>query len=137
MGTTYYLLKPGAKDRHSSSSEGSRELGVRAEAGFYCTKDRVTLCKGGPTAVHKPRAEWLDACPVCGTKPETKNSEHGQIAWVHSFTWGPNAGELLKELGENPKLQVMDDSNHFLTDTEFSAIVELCPLRFNEPNVTL
>lgn len=137
MGTSYFLVKDEPSTRMGTAQDGSRELGVREEAGWYCTKDRVTLCKQGADGVHKPKATWHDACPVCGAKPEPKASEQGVIAWVHSFTWGPKANELLKEIGNNPKRQIMDDAEHFLTPAEFSAIVELCPLRYNEPNVTL
>lgn len=142
MGTSYFLLKdPTAKatPRQQSAmiADASRELGVRGEAGWYCTRDRVTLCKQGAEGVHKPKATWFDACPICGAKPESKTADIGVVAWVNSFTWSPKAAELLKEMAENPSLRVVDDLNRFFTSEEFNAIVELCPLRYNEPNVTL
>ncbi len=138
----FFLLDPHGPKEVRKDAKGyphvvsERMLGILDEAGWYCLKDNVTLCKQGPAGIHQPGATWFETCPICHEKPEAPNSP---VQWVESFTWTTNAAELLKDAllqkADAPIIPkpVADEHGHQYTIQEFQDLVAERPLKFHGP----
>lgn len=150
MSRSFYLLEndePALEVSGRPHIPYANKLGDRSEAGWYCTRDRLTLCKEGPDGVHAPGATWFDTCPVCEAEPPDE-----PLRWAHSFTWAlppgtvlnggshePLVGKLVAAIHRSeavPEVKpIIDDSGKLFTIEEFFAVVGSCELRFNEPTL--
>lgn len=151
MGLSFYLLeteKPVYDSLGRPKIPFENELGTREEAGWFCDRDKITLCKEGSQGIHHPGANWYPACPDCGAQPDLPGSH---IRWAHSFTWDLPAGTVLdgktvdglvgkfakavalaqnKGPGHQP---IIDDEGSLYSVDEFFSTLGACQFRFNEP----
>lgn len=84
MGTNFYKMN-------------GAHIGKRSAARMYCFDCNVTLCAGGPNAVHEGRSNWYDQCPQCGKKWIPGKMEESSAGLELGFNKNPiNANEGLK-----------------------------------------
>lgn len=131
MGTNFYRM------------DGTH-IGKRSAAGMYCFDCNVTLCAGGPNAVHEGRSNWHEQCPQCGKKwipdkldessaglelgfnKNPVNANEG-IKSCSSFTWAINKDSFYKNWWIR---KVVDEYGRKYTKKEFIEMLDSYPLHF-------
>ena len=146
MSRAFYLLE---NDEPAFDTAGraliprDNKLGHLEEAGWFCQRDNLTLCREGPEFVHAAEATWFDECPAC-------NAEPPNLTWAHSFTWALPTGTVLDghqsdglaakvvqaihRAEQAPEIRpIVDDNGHLFTVAQFFEIANGAPIRFNSP----
>ena len=155
MGTNFYIRG------HRYDDDPHYHIGKRSAAGLFCWDCNVTLCKGGLEMIHKGRHEWHKNCPVCGKKPQRKDSiSSGSVArelgfdkskpapkkgvtGCASFSWAMEPKDLLEgevPLGKCPTCEgpfeddkvIEDEYGTLYTLDEFKAVMSECPVQFRD-----
>lgn len=139
MGTNFFI-----KGHRTNDDNPRYHIGKRSAAGLYCWDCKITLHSGGNSQVHQGRraeGKWLTACPICDktrgeesldsstvgrelgfnkSKPQQKTG----VASCSSFNWAMPP-ERLVSIAE-----IEDEYGHQLSQAEFIAMLEECPIRF-------
>ena len=130
MGTNFYFDEPRNEDTH---------IGKRSAAGLFCWDCEITLCMGGPNAVHEDTHEWFDRCPMCGKEPEkegVKGSVGRELGWndqpmvrkhgvrsCSSFTWDMPPLEVVEQI--NSGREVYDEYGRTV---KLQEVMRECPI---------
>lgn len=68
-------------------------IGKRSAAGPYCFDCNITLCEGGPEAVHLGTYGFSKECPICGQK--NAMDDCGGVGMGHSFIWAQDPDRVI------------------------------------------
>ena len=143
MGTNYYV-----EDQH---------IGKRSAAGDYCWDCGVTLCKGGNAKIHhdtdgKGNVEyngWHNRCPICKQSITDEDLDHSSVGRelgfnktppakktgiksCSSFTWAMHPSIWMKRVRQSKDKIVEDEYGRHFTVKEFCAVLEECPIQFED-----
>lgn len=154
MGTNFYLTPEAICELHGLDADAARglddldplrHLGKRSAAGPYCWDCDMTLCLGGPSAVHSG-VGFHSKCPRCGGKPkgipqavrlelgfaEPNQERPTGVTSASSFGWAHDpVTATLYLLGAGAAREVVESEyGERLTGAAFIDMLEKqCPLR--------